>query len=141
MTLVRPSCVDPDLVALVVPILTVVDRCNWLALRQGGRLVAAAAWLARADGTAGLYSDCVAPEWRGIGLHRRLIAERLRAAAETGCHRAAVAVAANNLPCLANYLAFGFGYTRERVRGVSMPHCLTLTKPLERHRCTTPSTS
>lgn len=63
-------------------------------------------------GVAHLDGVSVAPDWRGHGLHRRLIRHRLDRAAEAGRRLAISTVAPGNLPSLSNNLAEGMEIRR-----------------------------
>ncbi|HET7026547.1 MAG TPA: GNAT family N-acetyltransferase [Candidatus Limnocylindrales bacterium] len=60
-------------------------------------------------GRTGLLTcGAVAPEWRGRGIHRALIAARARQAAEVGCELVAIEASTDNVASLANIRRSGF---------------------------------
>jgi|GEM_PF-393540 len=83
-----------------------------VAVRVDGRIVGAGSSTCSGS-LAALYGTSVAAEYRRRGIHRALIAERVRLAAERGCSMATI-ISAPAGPTERNALRVGFalGYTR-----------------------------
>lgn len=85
------------------------DGKAWVVITEGGQVAAFGA-ITSGKGHVRFTSDYVLPAWRGKGLHRRLVRERLRATEGTPV----IAVCTGD--GLRAYLAEGFAPVRERGR-------------------------
>lgn len=87
-------------------------RARWVVCAEGGRLLGYALVLLRRDTPrARLYSIAVAPEARGCGLGRRLLAAAERAAAAAGATGMSLEVRQDNRRANALYEAAGYRRT------------------------------